>query len=92
VRVSPAGGGLPVWSRDGRELFYTSGNRLMAVAVEAGSAFKAQAPRVLFESDTYDWSGQAPAYDVASDGRFVMLGRGASTPAPVTVVLNWRPE
>ena len=90
VRVSAAGGGLPVWSADGRELFYTSGNKLMVATVDtAGTMFNAQAPRLLFESDRFDWSGQAPAYDVARDGRFVMLHRPSSVPAPVTVILNW---
>jgi Tol biopolymer transport system component len=92
VRVSPAGGNLPVWSRDGKELFYTSGNRLMAAEVVMSPQFSARPPRQLFESDEYDWSGQAPAYDVAPDGRFVMLHRGpAAAPAPVTVILNWAP-
>jgi hypothetical protein len=89
--VSPSGGGLPVWSKDGTELFYTSGDRLMAAEVAPAPPFSAKTPRVLFESDAFDFSGQAPAYDVARDGRFVMLHRGtAAVPAPVTVILNWR--
>ena len=33
VRVSPNGGREPVWSRNGREIFYLEGDKLMAVAV-----------------------------------------------------------
>ena len=43
--VSTAGGHSPVWSRDGRELFYTSGAALMAVSVDVrGSSFVAGTP------------------------------------------------
>ena len=37
VRISPDGGDAPVWSRDGRELFYLQGADLMAVPVLAGA-------------------------------------------------------
>ena len=42
-------GAQPMWSRDGRELFYTSGNRIMVVPVEAGATFEPGTARVLFE-------------------------------------------
>jgi len=38
ILISTDGGREPVWARDGRELFYRSGNRLMAVPVEIESA------------------------------------------------------
>ena len=49
------GGREPAWSRDGRELFYTtlpSANshiKMMAVAVSSTTEFRAGAPRALFE-------------------------------------------
>ncbi len=50
VAISVEGGLEPKWSSDGRELFYRSGDRLMAVAVEAGEAFEVGEPKVLFDS------------------------------------------
>ena len=42
--ISTNGGVAPVWSGDGRELFYISGNQMMAVSVETGDAFRAGRP------------------------------------------------
>jgi serine/threonine-protein kinase len=86
-QVSTEGGLRPKWSPDGRELFFRSGNRMMAAAIAPGTAFAAGPPRVLF-------TGQfAPPYDVAADGRFLM-GRDEQPAAPphVSLVLNWFEE
>ena len=57
--VSIEGGDQPVWSRDGRELFFRNGDRLMVVDVEAGSTFSVGTPHVLFEgfNTVTTWSG-----------------------------------
>jgi Tol biopolymer transport system component len=47
--VSTGGGVLPHWRRDGRELYYVEGRKLMVVDVSADSRFKSGTPRVLFE-------------------------------------------
>ena len=89
VRVSPDSGTEPVWSRDGRELYYLSGRRMMAAAVSGGPALAIGAPRALFEA-RFATESQPPSYDVAADGRFVMLSRdNDAPPPPVTVILNW---
>jgi hypothetical protein len=48
-QISTDGGVEPLWSSDGRELFFQSGSRLMAAAVTTGAAFSAGVPRVLHE-------------------------------------------
>ena len=48
-QISTDGGSEPVWSRDGRELFYLNGDRMMAVEITTAPAFRAGAPRLLFE-------------------------------------------
>ena len=93
VRVSSNGGVDPQWSRDGSELYFLEGlSRMMVVAVTPGAVFNSKPPRPLFELPF-----RAPtafpnqSYDVAADGRFVMI-RPAPPPAlptPITVVLNW---
>ena len=47
-RVSTDGGTEPVWARSGRELFFRSGNRMMAVDVATTRTFGASRPRLLF--------------------------------------------
>jgi hypothetical protein len=44
-KFSPSGGFDPVWRRDGRELFYRNGDRMMAVPVAVGDSFDAGRPQ-----------------------------------------------
>ena len=88
VRVSSRGGAEPVWARNGRELYYLEGNKLMAVAVDTTSDFNFKAPVLLFEF-RYQRSRQPPSYDVARDGRFLVIKPSKATAPPITVVSNW---
>jgi Tol biopolymer transport system component len=84
-QVSTDGGTQPRWNRNGRELFFRSGPKMMAVDVETGAAFRSGTPRMLFEKASSD-------YDVAPDGRrFVMLKPAAATTdtSELHVILNW---
>ena len=83
-QVSTNGGGLPHWSADGKELFFTAANhKLMAVPVKAGSTFEAGVPKVLFEVPR-GW------FDVSKDGRFlVSMPVEQSAIVQIAVVLNW---
>src|SRR5262249_28468675 len=47
-QVSTDGGTQPRWNRNGRELFFRNGAKMMAAAVEPGAGFPAGAPRLLF--------------------------------------------
>ena len=47
--ISTGGGRAPVWSRDGRELFYRNGREIMAVAIELKPTFESGRPVRLFE-------------------------------------------
>jgi dipeptidyl aminopeptidase/acylaminoacyl peptidase len=87
-QVSVNGGALPRWSRDGRELFFANGSSLMPVDVDAGPAFQAGTPRALVERPH-----QIFEYDVAPDGRFLMLRPAADGQArELHVVINWIDE
>jgi dipeptidyl aminopeptidase/acylaminoacyl peptidase len=94
-RVSPAGGGQPVWARDGRELFYlTPTGALMAVPVERGAAgaIDVKAPVELFQSPLTGPALMIDQYAVSKDGqRFLFIRPRASAGAkpPITVVVNW---
>jgi eukaryotic-like serine/threonine-protein kinase len=97
VRVSSSGGFEPLWSADGSELFYQRANTTMAVAVETGGEFSFGTPQELF-SGPY-WRAPAPAartYDVARDGRFLMIVPGderrAAEPTSIVVVQNFAEE
>jgi serine/threonine-protein kinase len=90
-QISTQGGTEPMWSRNGRELFYRNGDSMMAVAVETEPSFTAGTPQVLFAGQ-YDMNpGAAQSYDVAPDGRFLML-RSNRESAQLHVVVNWIEE
>ena len=95
-RVSTAGGYEPLWSSDGRELFYRQGDAVMAVAVETGAEFSFSAPQALFAGRYVQHVGQnSRAYDVARDGRFLMIlaeGEPVAAPANIVVVQNFAEE
>ena len=98
VTISTDGGGQPLWSPDGRELFYRGPRGMMVVPVETEATFGAGDPSVLFETQYY-FFGSRRTYDLAPDGqRFLMLKEGAATDdsaAPavqIHVVLNWFEE
>jgi hypothetical protein len=63
-RRSPNGGNEPVWSRDGRELFYLNGDAMMAVEIRTSPTFAAGAPRMLFEGRFVRSPNTVASYDV----------------------------
>jgi hypothetical protein len=95
-QISTDGGTEPVWNRNGRELFYRSGNKMMAVDITAQPSFSAGKPRVLFEGPYLPTPATFPNYDVSLDGqRFLMLKPAEKIQAQSTqinVVLNWFEE
>ena len=88
IRVSPAGGKEPLWSRNGRELYYLQDDTMMAVAVDTANGFNFKPAVKLFETSHHQ-SPQPPSYDVTPDGRFVMIKPDESRNEPITVIFNW---
>jgi eukaryotic-like serine/threonine-protein kinase len=94
LQISTGGGTEPVWSRNGRELFYRSGDKLMAVDIDIRSGFSAGKPKSMFQGLYQPTPVVEANYDVAPDGRFLMIKPGGEEQAPtqVNVVLNWFEE
>ncbi|HXW63062.1 MAG TPA: hypothetical protein VEJ45_10715 [Candidatus Acidoferrales bacterium] len=96
--ISTDGGTEPVWNRNGRELFYRNGDKMMAVDISTQPSFAAGKPRQLFERRYLpNPLGLARAnYDVSRDGqRFLMLKpvqQEQAAPTQINVVLNWSEE
>ncbi len=92
-QVSEGGGVQTRWSADGREIYYRSGQRMMAASFEGRGAEPALGRPGLLFADEYDF-GQGLSianYDVTRDGRFVMLRRTPSG-GRLHVVLHWTEE
>lgn len=88
-QVSKDGGTTSRWRRDGKEIFYIGGGKVMAVAVKGSATFEVGTPQPLFDSGNL-----SPIYAVTGDGQRFLF----STPveeaqsAQITVVLNWTAE
>ena len=86
----------PLWNRNGRELFFRNGNKMMAVEINTQPAFSAGTPKILFQGQYLTLSTiSTPNYDVSSDGqRFLMLKATEQDTRrrQINVVLNWFEE
>ena len=98
VEVSIRGGVEPLWSPDGRELFYRplDENGLMSATIAEGSRLAFAEPKRLFEG-RYARHPFATAhgrnYDVMPDGdHFVMIRPATATERRINVVTNWFDE
>ena len=91
--VSRGGGTEPVWSPNGRELFYRNKGQMMVVTLRTDSGLVADTPRVLFQDHYVTAPSETgrPNYDVSPDGqRFVMVRSSDQSPTHLHVVHNWR--
>ena len=81
---------MPVWRRDGKELFYVAADRKMtAVPVKVGAAFEAGSPTPLFAANLRNDPDRH--FDVSADGRrfLIALPLGEESSPPITLVQNW---
>ena len=93
-RISTDGGWDPRWAADGSEIFYISGNKLMAVPVSWNRELIVGKPQMLFQDKFFSGGANVPSYDVTPDGqRFVMMQK-VDVPAltQIIVVTNWFEE
>jgi Tol biopolymer transport system component len=92
VLVSHNGGSEPVWSRDGRELFYRAvGGRdakLVAAAIERSPALRVTNRTELFPIADFENATPHANYDVLKDGRFLMVRQQSAS--EIVFVLNWQ--
>lgn len=91
-QVSTEGGEEPLWSKDGRELFFRNGPKWMAAKVTTEPQFRADTPHRLFEGPYLNVPGVS--YDVTADGRFLMLEENYKQPptAQLQAIFNWSEE
>jgi eukaryotic-like serine/threonine-protein kinase len=90
--VSTQGGTQPSWNRNGKEIFYRIGNKMMVVDVSGSVDVTLSQPRQLFEQRYVFQNISLANYDVSPDGqRFVMV-KDETGSGRLNVVLNWTEE
>src|SRR6185436_19394325 len=96
VPVSTAGGREPVWSRDGRKLFFRSADNVMEAAIASLSPLEFATPKALFHDTFTRTQGNLHThFDVAPDGRFLMIDSPKQAVVgrqEVQIILNWAEE
>jgi serine/threonine-protein kinase len=94
-KISVNGGLSPRWSRDGRELYFIDGLQdMIAVPIRAAATLEVGEPRRLFSARDLTYPG-GPAFDVSSDGRFLMtrlLASRTPTHEELIIVQNFNDE
>ena len=88
IQVSVTGGTEPVWSRDGRRLFYRGDGMLMAATVRPAPTFTVTARDPVLRDDYLFASNPHANYDVMPDGSHFIFLQG-DTAGELTVVSNW---
>jgi serine/threonine-protein kinase len=98
-KVSAQGGVHPLWSPDGRELFYSTGDSVLAVPITTDVTFDAGNPRLVFQGRYETTRPVFPLFDLAPDGtRFLMTQRTGTqsddtfAPLNLVAVFNWFEE
>ena len=103
-QISSNGGREPLWARDGRSLYYlvpnpppVGGHVVMAVPITVGTTVTYGKPKPLF-STRYGGTFPVRGYDIAVDGRFLMVVVDPAPAAPRSVtthfdiIQNWSPS
>jgi len=89
LQVSQAGGRLPTWRTDGKELYYLDpdGKLIAAELRENNGSLQVAAIRVLFSIKMTTGNG----YDAFPDGKKFLTSTVTTgeTPAPLSLVQNW---
>jgi eukaryotic-like serine/threonine-protein kinase len=95
-QISTDGGIEPLWNPNGRELFYRSANKMMAVQIATQPTFAAGRPTMLFAGDylASPFPATGVTYDVTPDGRRFLMVKDApkAEPTQINGVVNWFEE
>ncbi len=92
-QVSDGGGIQARWGGNTREIYYRSGRRMVAAALDASGTQPVFGKPVALFADDYDFgvASNNANYDVTADGRFIMIRRGVNG-GKLRVVVNWTEE
>ena len=96
LQISEQGGCQPRWSHSSSELYFVSGDTLMAVEFTTSQSLRIGRPKRLFAEPTLRRGTFGWQYDVSRDGRFVITDEVEDSEAghrrAIRVTQNWYEE
>jgi serine/threonine protein kinase len=91
-QITTNGGSSPIWSGNGKEVFYLDPlGKMMAVPIESTeNVFRSGTPTALFDS-RLRVNPYLRDYDVTSDGQRFLISQPVGDPGdtPISVIVNW---
>jgi Tol biopolymer transport system component len=91
LQVSTSGGGAAYWRRDGKELFYRNGPRVMAVSIQTSPTMTIGTPTELFQAPFAQGVTVRSRLLPSADGQkfLILASPNREVSQPASVVLNW---
>jgi serine/threonine-protein kinase len=90
--VSSGGGQTPMWSPDGKHIFFVANGRLHDATVSTARSFSVLSTKPLFDGN-YDFTSSIfTNYDVAPDGKHLLLVKPTAARSPIVFVHDWKYE
>jgi len=89
VQISSGNASQPVWSRDGKKLFFIAPDKTMMVSTFNPETGRAGTPEALFKTRIIASSFVGTQYDVAPDGKFLIHSLPADHASPLTLLTDW---
>jgi len=91
-QISADGGDEPRWVRNGREITFRNGSRMMSVPVQEHPVFQTGRPVELFDR-VFDGGLGVAGYDVTPDGQgFIMTRSQHTSPTEIRILMGWPAE
>ncbi|HEX9692595.1 MAG TPA: protein kinase [Gemmatimonadales bacterium] len=91
-QISTGGGGEPLWSQDGRTIYYRHADSLLAVGVQTQPVFTVGRRRLMFVGNIQPNPAHTNYDRDPRTGEFVMMTPTQVTATSLVVVLNWFEE
>jgi Tol biopolymer transport system component len=91
-QISASGGTRPSWNRNGKEIFYLHGGKIMSAEVNGnGSTFEPGKVRLHFDPLSI---GATVVRDISGDGQSILveIPRSRQSATPLTLIVNWDAE
>jgi len=91
-QVSVDGGTMPVWSADGRRLFFFNGPKLLSATIRFTPTFAVTRRDTLFDGGFDSRTDYRAMYDAAPDNELFALLRRRDADPQIIVVHDWKHE